>query len=103
MSEALTIEDYEAAFADHRRLVREIDVIMNGEDGAAKQASLCDLVPEIQGLVDLRVYVRHLEVALRHATECCSAFQSGGQFAHLSRLGEPIFDAIPRLVARLSN
>lgn len=100
MSEALTIDDYEAAFADHRRLVRDIDVIMNGEAGAAKQASLCDLVPEIQNLV---AYVKLLESTLKHATECCVAFQSGGQFNHLMRPGEPVFNGVPRLVAKLSN
>jgi hypothetical protein len=49
--EILTISDYEEVLADHRRLVREIDVIMNGEDGAAKQASLCDLVGDIKELI----------------------------------------------------
>jgi hypothetical protein len=43
----LTIADYEEAMADHRRLVRELDVLWNGEEGAAKQASLCDLVGQI--------------------------------------------------------
>jgi hypothetical protein len=42
--------DYEEVLADHRRLVREIDVILNGEEGAAKQASLCDLVGQIEEL-----------------------------------------------------
>jgi hypothetical protein len=41
--------DHEEVHADKRRLVREIDVIMNG-DGAAKQASLCDLVHQIEAL-----------------------------------------------------
>ncbi len=50
MSDELTVADYEEAFRDHRRLVREIDVIMNG-DKAAKQASLCDLVGQIKELV----------------------------------------------------
>ena len=40
----LTIADYEEVLADKRRLVRELDVAMHGEDGAAKQASLCDLI-----------------------------------------------------------
>lgn len=44
----LTIADYEQTLADHRQLVREIDVILNGEDGAAKQASLCDLMGDIK-------------------------------------------------------
>lgn len=47
----LTVADYEEVIADHRALVREIDVIINGEAGAAKQASLCDLVGRIKQLV----------------------------------------------------
>ncbi len=35
---------------EHQRLVREIDVIINGEEGAAEQASLCDLVGQIRQL-----------------------------------------------------
>lgn len=35
-----------AVIADHDRLVRELDVFLNGKDGAAKQASLCDLVAQ---------------------------------------------------------
>lgn len=53
-NEALTFEDYEEAFRSHRSLVRDIDVIINGEDGAAKQASLCDLVGQIEELVLIR-------------------------------------------------
>lgn len=41
--DALTIADYEEVLADKRRLVRELDVLMNGKQ-AAKQASLCDIV-----------------------------------------------------------
>lgn len=36
-----------AAQADHQRLVRELDVLLNGEAGAANQASLCDLVAQV--------------------------------------------------------
>lgn len=50
----LTVADYEEVLTDHRRLVREIDVIINGEDGAAKQASLCDLVGQIGHLAALQ-------------------------------------------------
>ena len=32
---------------DHRRLVRELDVLLNG-DGAAQQASLCDIVSQVR-------------------------------------------------------
>lgn len=33
---------------DHDRLVRELDVLLNGVYGAAKQASLCDLVAKLK-------------------------------------------------------
>lgn len=48
MSEELTIADYEQVLADHRRLVRRLDVALNGEAGAAKQASLCDIVGQLE-------------------------------------------------------
>ncbi|MGB3818087.1 hypothetical protein [Achromobacter pulmonis] len=41
------LEDYERVLADHRRLVRELDVLLNG-DGAAAQASLCDIVAQVK-------------------------------------------------------
>ncbi|KVT92659.1 hypothetical protein WK60_13795 [Burkholderia ubonensis] len=40
--------DYEEVLADHRRLVRELDVLLNGEEGAALQASLCDIVAQVR-------------------------------------------------------
>lgn len=49
-SQEAGIEDYKEVLADHDRLVREIDLIING-DGAAKQASLIDLVGDIKKLV----------------------------------------------------
>ncbi len=39
--------DYEEVLADHRRLVRELDVALNGNE-AAEQASLCDVVAQIK-------------------------------------------------------
>lgn len=41
------VADHEEVHRDHRRLVRELDVLLNGEAGAAKQASLCDIVGQI--------------------------------------------------------
>lgn len=41
-------QDYEEVLADHRQLVRELDVLLNGEEGAAKQASLCDVVAQVR-------------------------------------------------------
>jgi len=46
-TEELTIADYEEVLEDYRRLVRELDVALNG-DGAAKQASLCDIVGQVK-------------------------------------------------------
>ena len=40
----ITHEDYEEALDSHRALVKQIDTALFGEN-AAKQASLCDLVP----------------------------------------------------------
>ena len=31
-----------------QELVRQLDVLWNGEDGAARQASLCDIVSQIE-------------------------------------------------------
>jgi hypothetical protein len=47
VDEPLTIADYEATLEGHRRLVRRLDVALNG-DGAAQQASLCDLVAQVE-------------------------------------------------------
>lgn len=52
-AEALN-RDHEEVHESKRALVREIDVIINSEEGAAKQASLCDLVGQIQELVTER-------------------------------------------------
>lgn len=42
------LEGYKEAQADKNRLVRELDVLINGEEGAAKQASLCDIVSQVR-------------------------------------------------------
>ncbi len=52
----LTIRDYEEAFEDHRRLVHALDVIINGKEGAAPQARLCDLVSQLKGRNRLAKY-----------------------------------------------
>lgn len=43
-----TAAAFEAVLADHNRLVRELDVLLNGEIGAADQASLCDIVAQVR-------------------------------------------------------
>lgn len=52
-AEKLTIQDYKEALDDKNRLTRDIDIIING-DNAAKQASLCDLIGQIEDLVRMR-------------------------------------------------
>lgn len=47
----LTIADYQEVIDSHKAVVRQIDQIINGEN-AAPQASLCDLVGQIQELVN---------------------------------------------------
>lgn len=44
------IANHERVHASHQRLVRELDVILNGEAGAAPQASLCDVVDQVRRL-----------------------------------------------------
>lgn len=44
----LTIKDYEEVIKDHLKLVRELDVLLNGEN-AAQQASLADIVAQLRG------------------------------------------------------
>jgi hypothetical protein len=50
VDESAIREAYEAVLADHRRLVRELDVALFGEEGAAPQASLCDLIGPAKAL-----------------------------------------------------
>lgn len=42
--------DHDAVHASHRKLVRKLDVALNGEAGAAPQASLCDVVAQLERL-----------------------------------------------------
>lgn len=42
--------DYSKVINDHNRLVRELDAALNGEEGAAEQASLCDIADEVKWL-----------------------------------------------------
>jgi len=41
------VKELEAVVTDYRRLTREMDMLLNGESGAAPQASLCDIVSQI--------------------------------------------------------
>lgn len=67
MNEQLTNANYEEVLSDLRRLVRELDVAMHGEDGAAKQASICDLISPAR---EMRKEIEHHRESIR----CMSAF-----------------------------
>jgi chromosome segregation ATPase len=57
------VADYEEALADKRRLVRELDFLLNG-DAAAKQASLCDIISQLsKHKTPILARVAELEVA----------------------------------------
>lgn len=43
----MIVRDYEDALRDNRDLVRRLDVALNGR-GAARQASLCDLIAQFE-------------------------------------------------------
>lgn len=42
------IEDYEEVLLDHRKQIKELDVLINGKEGAAEQANLCDIISQLQ-------------------------------------------------------
>ncbi len=48
------IGDFVQVLEDKKRIVRDIDVMISGEEGAAKQASLIDLIAPIQELIAIR-------------------------------------------------
>lgn len=56
------IEGYKEYQRDQQRLVRELDVLINGVDGAAQQASLCDIVRQLKSMknngIDLETMVQ---------------------------------------------
>ena len=51
--------------ADHKRLVRELDVLINGESGAAQQSSLCDIVAQVRKQRLAVGYAGSVEAALK--------------------------------------
>lgn len=79
----LTIADYEEVLADKRRLTRELDVALHGEHGAAKQASLCDLVGPAKRLREQRDDLLRACKALDGAI--CNGFDTP-QLRHAGRM-----------------
>ena len=44
------IGNWETVDKDHKRLVRELDELLNGKEGMAQQASLCDIVAQVASI-----------------------------------------------------
>jgi hypothetical protein len=84
------LQDYKEAHADKQRLVREMDVILNGEEGAAKQASLCDLVGQIKTVAErvstlkgaLSILRQNVLLAIEHANAGVNGAQEPRQALH---------------------
>lgn len=80
--EELTISDYEEVLSDHRRLVHDLDVIINGEN-AAKQAALGDMVSQIRNLWPKRtqgaVWVKASERLPKHPDDPGNHFRLHGR------------------------
>lgn len=55
------VKDYEECYIGSKRLVRELDIAMHGDENAAPQASLCDLIGPAE---DLRRRAEAAELAL---------------------------------------
>ncbi|WP_276483576.1 hypothetical protein [Paraflavitalea pollutisoli] len=68
----VTLKDYEQVIKEHNRLVRELDVLLNGSN-AAKQASLVDIVDQVRAgknvgqALDL---ARPMAASLQEALDC---------------------------------
>lgn len=62
------LDAYIEADESYRKLVRDIDVLMNGEENAAKQASLCDLMGQIEDLIDENYRLKNQLRVLRAAS-----------------------------------
>ena len=76
VEERLTIADYEKVLADHLRLVRELDVALNG-DGAAKQASLCDIISQVKDKRWRLASNQPVEVTDAMVDAACDAYNIG--------------------------
>jgi len=83
--------------AEKRRLAREIDVALHGEDGAAKQASLCDLVvPALWLRLQLDALQKQLDEcrqALASVGTCASS--DGGRCSYCSAIVDEVFKPKP--------
>lgn len=78
------IESLKEVLEDKRRLTRELDIALNGEEGAAEQASLCDLIEPARRM---RQEITRLKGLVREM-----AFTMGTEFLEI--LSRPDFRAI---------
>lgn len=104
------MRDLTEVLEDKRRLTRELDVAISGPDGAAKQASLCDLIApakalreQVQGLLDdyhelgLDYDVRVREVAGLRAQERALLCELAGADARVNALQGELAEAREQL------
>lgn len=70
----LLLEDMAEILADRKHLTRELDEALSGPGKAAKQASLCDLIPYAK---KLRKQVDGLRGALEHTLEMAEETDPG--------------------------
>lgn len=68
---AQRIDDHEEADASRRALIRDLDVALNGESGAAQQASLCDIVSQVKNCA--QIYGPLIHVIKESREECACA------------------------------
>jgi hypothetical protein len=101
LENGLTASDYEATLTDQRRLVRELDIAMHGEKGAAKQASLCDLIEPAR---QMRAKIEAMPAttlgdALEKARKVCEADAEPERVGRYSDLRNAIGDLRAALAA----
>ena len=100
MAEQLTIEDYEEVLAEHRQLVRRLDIALNGEKGAARQASLCDIIGQVEEArenIEKRPNhneawsVAHFRISFSNLARCYIELRELTRAARMGRLTEDDF------------
>jgi len=89
------IDELNKVLDDKLRLVRELDVALHGEEGAAEQASLCDLIGPAKKLraslaaAEERAERLDEELSLAYLDWICGDCKSHGPFK-MKRIGSPI-------------
>lgn len=102
-------DELREALEDKRRLTRELDVAMHGEEGAAKQASLCDLISPAKNLrtenTELREHVAVLRKIVEqclHARQCNAPYGQTEKYPSVTQFKEALnSDAVKKASEKL--